>query len=510
MARFRPDVTVVWPGFDDLWAARPWPLVDDVETFAEPLAELVDVSVAAAARSGSTLVFVLPAIPENRPLGVGDPGNRNGVFAAATHAREVARCVMSETVGVLVADAEEVVRHLGVPAAIDDRRWAGARVPYTEAAFDLMAHRVANLLRIALKGARKVAVVDADNTLWGGVVGEDGAVGIDLLDNGPGDSYRSFQAYLKELQRAGTLIALASKNNAADVWDAFARPEMVLRREDLAASRVDWAAKVPNIEAIANELNLGVASMVFIDDSAVERGQVDAALPEMVTIAFPQDPARWREEVARRGELDRLPPTQSDLARAGSYSIETDRRLVRATMTPEEYLASLELRVAIRPAEAADLARLSQLVVKTNQFTLDGERHTEVALATMIAAPERCAVRLVSARDRFGDYGVIGAFIVKHCDGVATLDTFVLSCRAMGRGVETAMLAGAGTDAVDGQLVLTVREGSRNAPAREYFVALGAVVGERFVLTIPEWPSHVTNDESGCGPVTVGAARTRA
>lgn len=491
-AAWHPDVIVVWPRLEDLWRGTDLPLIDPLDRYIESLLSVADAANSGAAAMKATLVFVLPVLPELLPLGVGDAGNARGVMAAAHAAREAARRLLAAAPGVLIADAEEVVRAIGSRKALDARTMTIARIPYTDACFAELSDRVARLLRIARRGAAKVAVVDADNTLWGGVVGEDGAAGIDLLDNGPGESYREFQRWLLELRRAGMLIAAASKNNEADVWDGFTRSEMVLRQEHLAAWRINWSAKSGNIIEMADELNLGLQSFVFIDDNPIELGEVAAAAPEVTGIRMPADPVHWKQMIAAVGALDRLAPTASDLGRAAAYQVESERRVLARKMTPEEYLASLGIEVRVSEPAPSDLGRLAQLVAKTNQFTLGSVRHSEAELAGYVTDPHY-AVRVVSAVDRFGDYGVIGALIVALDAEHARLDTFVLSCRAMGRGVEEAMLCSAFEVAGQAPLSCTVMETEKNRPGRTFFARHD--VTEPAVPTViapVSWPAHVT------------------
>jgi FkbH-like protein len=488
----RPRVVIIWPRLEDLWAGYPLPLDSPPELYVEPLIELVEASQHASAW-GSTVVFVLPAIPDLRPLGVGDAGNPQGVYATAVKAREAARSRLAST-GALIADAELMVRDLGVHACRDAQKFAFARIPYREEAFALAAQMLARLVRLSLREAPKVVAVDADGTLWGGVVGEDGTEGVDLVDNGPGEAYRDFQRYLLELRRAGLLITLASKNNEADVWPVFDRREMSLRRSDLAAWRVNWAPKSTAIEEMAKELNLGSASFVLIDDSPIERAEVEHALPEVTTLEMPEDVASWVVTIAESGVLDRLPPTDEDAARAKSYQQESERRAVRSTSSLEDFLSSLQLVVAVTGARSVDVPRVAQLIAKTNQFTLAGARPSEAEVSAYLK-DDGYRVLAASARDRFGDYGIVGA-IIGHVDPAtpernAVLDVFVLSCRAMGRGVEDAMLCSA-FNVFGGEVYGSIREDPKNIPARDYFASLGLdCPGMLAPLKRPDWPPHI-------------------
>jgi FkbH-like protein len=366
----------------------------------------------------------------------------------------------------------------------------------------MMGERIARLIDLAKRGPMKVVAVDADNTLWGGIVGEDGVGGIDLSDNGVGEAFREFQKYLLELRRAGMLLALVSKNNGSDVSAAFTRPEMKVQPTDFAAQRVGWGPKSTSIAEMAEELNLGTAAFVLIDDSPVERAEVSMALPEVRTIEMPADAALWYDSASATGWLDRLAPTTADLTRADSYQRETERQQYRQNATLDDFLASLHLEVLINGLEPHDVSRAAQLIAKTNQFTLAGRRHSESELIAFGDDP-RYVLRLVSASDRFGDYGAIGFFIVdKQPQGadvlsdVALLETFTLSCRAMGRGIESAMVAAA-FESAEKALGVRIHEGPKNEPARRFFASLGCTEPNRMALLYHVgWPSHVRQNET--------------
>lgn len=494
-ARYAPHVLIAWPRLEDLWGGRPLPLAEEPAAYIDEAIELAEACLDAARRWRSTLLFVLPAIPEARPLGVGDAGLVTGVFATATAVREALRRRLAGQRGVLLFDLEEAVRQLGVRAAHDARLLTLARVPYTEELFHAAGERMARLIDLSRRPARKVVVVDADGTLWGGVVGEDGPAGIDLSDNGPGEAYRAFQSFLLELRRAGVLLAVCSKNDEADVWAAFDRREMRLKREHLAAWRINWQPKSINLREIADELNLGIDSLVLIDDSPAEIAEVQVSLPGVACIQMPDDPVHWLSAVQASGVLDRLPPTAEDLQRAAHYAQEQLRRSEQdRAASPREYLAQLDVQVRVFTPASTDMPRLAQLIAKTNQFNLNCRRRSEAELV-QLAADDRYRVRLAQARDRFGDYGVVGAFILKVDDGRADIDTFLLSCRAMGRGVEEAMLAEVFKEAGDASALdvfAAITEAPRNEPARRFFGALGCEVADvESRLSRIEWPVHV-------------------
>jgi FkbH-like protein len=490
MARFRPNVLVVWARLEELWSGKPWPLHDDRHAYAEDALALADIALDAARAWDATLVWVLPALPELRPLGVGDAGSTSGVVAAASAAREALRDHLADHRGVLLFDVEEVVRHLGAERAYDPRFLAAAHQPFTQELLARAADGMARLVELSRRAARKLIVVDGDNTLWGGVLGEDGPEHVDLDERGPGGGHLELQRFLLELRRAGWLLALCSKNLEEDVVRVFERREMVLRREHLATWRIGWQPKSRALQEIALELNVGVDSVVFVDDSPAELAEVAAALGDVVCLRMSADPVEWDQAFRHSRATDRLRPTREDLLRADAHVAERRRdELALSAASPRDYLESLEVELEVTGPN--DLARLAQLVTKTNQFNLDCRRRSEAELKSLVER-EGVVTRLFALRDRFGDYGIVGATIAELCAEGALLDTFVLSCRALGRGIEDAMLAQLAVDCGSRPVAVSVREAPRNEPARAFFArAVGANVGETVTFLGYAWPEHV-------------------
>jgi FkbH-like protein len=496
-ARFAPDVLICWPRLEELWGRRSLPLSDDADGYAEDAFSVAATCLEAARRWQSLLIFVLPGVPNLRPLGVGDASNPKGVYATAAQVREALRQWLAEQKGGVLFDLEDAIRNVGASRSYDPRLFTLARIPFSDELFQCAGESLARLIALSRQPARKVLVVDADNTLWGGYVGEDSPEEIDLGDSGPGEAYRAFQSFLLELRRAGLLLALCSKNDESDVWQAFARPEMRLQKSHLAASRINWQAKSQNLREIAEQLRVGADSLILIDDSPVEIAEVKAALPEVACIRMPEDPVQWVNAIQHAGILDRMPPTSEDLRRATSYEQEQCRQEARKqTTSAEKYLATLDVRVSMLEPTATHLPRLAQLVAKTNQLNLNCRRRSQAELSEL-CADRQYLVRLASATDRFGDYGVVGALIAKLQSDGAELDTFLLSCRALGRGIEEAMIAtlfeevdqlGNGSS----HAFATLEEHPRNEPARNFFTRLGCIdPNVRSPLRRLDWPPSV-------------------
>jgi FkbH-like protein len=496
-ARFAPDVLICWPRLEELWGRRSLPLSDDPAVYAEDAFSLAAACVEAARRWQSLLIFVLPGVPSVRPLGAGDASNPKGVYATASQVREALRNWVAEQQGGVLFDLEDAIRTVGANRSYDQRLFTLARIPFSDELFKYAGEGLVRLIGLSRQPARKVLVVDADNTLWGGYVGEDSPEDIDLGDSGPGEAYRAFQSFLIELRRAGLLLALCSKNDESDVWQAFSRPEMRLKKSDLAAWRINWHSKSKNLREIARQLRVGIDSLVLIDDSPVELAEVKAALPEVACIRMPEDPVQWVSQIQHAGILDRLPPTSEDLQRAASYHQEQRRHeLLAQTTSPEEYLATLDVRVSMLEPTSTHIPRLAQLVAKTNQLNLNCRRRSHTELSEL-CTDRGYLVRIASATDRFGDYGIVGALIAKKQPDGAELDTFLLSCRALGRGIEEAMIAtlfeemdqlGNGAS----QAFATLEECPRNEPARNFFSLLGCdKPGVRSALRRLDWPTSI-------------------
>jgi FkbH-like protein len=339
---------------------------------------------------------------------------------------------------------------------LDSRRWieAAPRGAYTTvpwyAAKSLFHHDVtaeaARDVRAAIDAvegrARKLVVLDLDDTLWGGIVGDVGWQSLRLGGHDAvGEALVDFQRALKALTRRGILLALCSKNTEAVALEAIrSHPEMVLRENDFAARRINWNDKARNVAEIAQELNLGLQSIVFIDDNPVERARVREALPEVLVPDWPTDPANYSSALSKLRCFDQASFTAEDASRTRLYAEEKQRETLKAEVgSLEGWLRSLELRVRAARLSPENLTRTAQLLNKTNQLNLSTRRLTEAELVEWERAGRR-EVWTISVSDRFGDAGLTGIASVEVDGGVARIVDYVLSCRVMGRKVEEALV----------------------------------------------------------------------
>jgi FkbH-like protein len=325
-----------------------------------------------------------------------------------------------------------------------------------------------------LKGlTRKCVVVDLDNTLWGGTVGEDGPHGIKLGTTSPGAEYQDFQRYLLSLTERGFLLAINSKNNPEDALEVIrSHGDMILREEAFSAIRINWRPKTENMESIAEELNIGIDSMVFLDDNPHERELMRQILPQVLTPDLPADPSLYRQTVEMLPQLQRFVVTEEDRTRTDQYRSKRHRDQERAAaQSLEEYLHSLEISVQIMQATDATLVRVQQLFERTNQFNLTA-RHYERGQLAALARDPGWQLYTLRARDRFGDHGLVVTALVRIEADRWTMDSFLMSCRVIGFGLETALLAEISEDARSAGATTLVGEyigTKKNLPARDFY-----------------------------------------
>ncbi len=374
-----------------------------------------------------------------------------------------------------------------------------AAVPYSPAVYQRLGIGIARTLRKLNQPAKKVLALDADNTLWGGVVGEDGIEGIRLDDTAGGRGFRELQSKILALKQQGILLVLVSKNSAEDVWNVVENhPQMILRRKDFAAARINWEPKSKNLRALAEELNLGADSFVLLDDNPVERLEVQANCPEVTVVPLPARPEEYAGMLSRLWCFDGAGETSEDGKRNEYTRQDIQRKEFEESTGLETYLRELELKVVMRSAGEDDLARVSQLLQKTNQFNLSLKRRSLPETRQLLPGHE---IWVVSVTDRFGDYGTVGVCISRRENETLVLDSLLMSCRALGRGAETAFLHGiaekarlAGARSLRGEFVA----GPRNQLMEEFLKKSGfdeRAGGEIFELSVeaaPVAPEHLS------------------
>jgi FkbH-like protein len=435
-------------------------------------------------------LFIANCPPPVRPVeGLAAPSlllSQSAVIEMFNHALAAISRIQPD---VYVFDLSRAASDHGLRNWHDPKLYFLARVPFGASAQIAIAKALVRTLRAALVPPAKVLVLDLDGTLWGGVLGEDGIGGIALGDEYPGNVFKAFQRYLRTLRQRGVLLAIASKNNEADVEEVFARhTDLGLRLEDFAAIRVNWRDKSENLRALASELNLGLDALVLFDDSPFEREEVRHALPEVTVLDVPESPLGFIGAIEDSGIFDRLAFSAEDSQRTEQYRTRAVRTAAEQSISSSaEFLQSLGLVATIGAVDAATLPRVVQLLGKTNQFNLTMRRHGAAEIKAMMGSD--AIVLWLRLADRFGDHGLVGAAIAYSEAGAARIDTFLLSCRVIGRGAETALLAELARRASARAQVLIgeYMPAAKNAQVAEFYPRHGFVpAGEgRWQLPLP-------------------------
>ena len=337
-----------------------------------------------------------------------------------------------------IFDIETLSAMYGVANWVDARFWHHAKQPVSFACMVPYVRSLAGIIGALYGHTAKCLVLDLDNTLWGGVVGDDGVGGLKIgQGSAEGEAFKAFQEYILLLKKRGLLLAVCSKNEERNALEPFAQlPDMVLKREDFVAFRANWDPKPGNIEQIARELNIGLDSLVFVDDNPAERELVRRVLPQVKVVELTSDPADYPRLLDQCGWLEIVKLTDEDRTKTDQYLQNQQRSTSQAQHADyESYLASLEQKAILSPFQAQHLDRITQLINKTNQFNLTTRRLTRSEVEALMARPDvvTACVRLV---DRFGDNGLISV-VAGHVEGDALLvDVWLMSCRVLKRGVE--------------------------------------------------------------------------
>ena len=472
------DALVLLMDFDG-FAAREWRrTADESLRLVRECADLLGSALATfAERAQQPLIInTIPSAPAPT-AGLLDRQHALGLRCAIDLVNQRILDAAEQSGRIVVCDADSALAKLPLAHQTDPKLWYYGRIAYSAAASRALARRFAAAWHLVKRGPLKVLALDFDNTLWGGVYGDDG---IDALVCGPefpGNAYSAFQQECLRLKRQGMLLVGLSKNNP-DAITVFERhPGMMLRADDFAATAIDWNPKPENIRRLATELNLGLDSFLFLDDSPHEREAMRQVCPEVSVPEMPADPAQrplWLRSLAVTWPA-RL--TAEDERRAEMYAAERAGREFRArAVSLADYLRGLEQRLYVGPVRPETLSRIAQLHQRTNQFNLTTVRYTEADLGTMIADEPQYLVLYGRATDRFGDHGIVIAATARIDGTVAEILTFLMSCRVIGREVESAFLGAMleelhrrGVREVTGTYVPS----AKNGQVRELYSSLG-------------------------------------
>ncbi len=341
-----------------------------------------------------------------------------------------------------VWDYNHFVSRKGYETLYDPKMWYISKNPFKYSAYPEIANDLFRYFAAAMGKVKKCIVLDLDNALWGGVVGEDGFERIQLGEDYPGACYRDMQKELLKLYHRGILLAINSKNNEEEVFEVIDKhPGMILRRKHFAAHRVNWKDKATNLEELAQELNIGIDSMIFIDDNPLECELVRQLHPECTVIELPEKKYKLPGTIQALFNVENINITEEDKKKGEIYQSQIERKKVQqAASSLEEYLKSLDVVVSIKEADSFSVPRIAQLTQKTNQMNLTTRRYFEAEIESFMKSP-LSSVFYVSVKDRLGDHGIVGVIILKIEGEKCLIDTFLLSCRVLGLTIEQSMLA---------------------------------------------------------------------
>lgn len=378
---------------------------------------------------------------------------------------------------VFVLDIAETILEVGRKQFYSNKMWYMSSMPYSRDGLASVVKEIDRALDAAFTSRKKIIVLDLDNTLWGGVIGEDGIEGIELSDHKEGQRFYDFQYQLLKMKERGTVLAINSKNNEEDAEDAINNhPNMILRDRDFVSRKINWNNKAQNIKEIAQELNITEGGFIFVDDNPVEREIVKGECPEVVVPVFPEDTS---ELIAFAENIwgDYIRPLRvlaEDSNKTQMYQSDAKRKREKAnSLNLDDYIARLGISVDIHRMKPEELDRVTQLCNKTNQFNLTTKRYTKSEIEK-IAAQEDNAVYVVHTRDKYGDNGIVSVMIICGEENTARIDTFLMSCRVMGRRIEDAITDTIAASIEDKDLLIgEYIPTAKNKPVADLYEKLG-------------------------------------
>lgn len=460
-----------------------------------------------AIREGSGAVVITqtlpaPAVPLFGSLDAQTPGTLRWLVGRFnTRLRE------SPALGSLMLDVATLAEQVGLDEWHDPVQWNLGKFSFSQRIVPLYADWLCRVVAAAKGKSRKCLVLDLDNTLWGGVIGDDGLAGVVLgQGSAQGEAHLAVQAAALTLRERGVILAVSSKNDDAIARKMFREhPDMLLREEHIAVFQANWQDKATNLRAIAETLNIGIDSLVFLDDNPAERQQVRLALPEVAVPELPEAPDYFANILLSAGYFESIQFTDEDRQRAGQYSANAARRAALGTGTDlEQYLESLAMQADVSAFDAVGRARITQLINKTNQFNLTTQRYSETDVAAFEADATMVTLQ-IRLKDSYGDNGMISVVICKDSGDDLLIDTWLMSCRVLNRRVEQMVLNLLVEFAKKrGKLRLlgSYRPTERNALVKDHYSKLGFESRSQSEEATP-WRLDVANYEARKVPIAV-------
>ena len=423
-------------------------IVEEIDRIVELLNDLL---AKLAESTDSMIVFSNFISPTFSPMGVLDKKRAIGLKRFYRMINDKLETQFQNDSSIFIFDFDETASRFGKDEYINYPMYYRGSLLLSEKFLPEVSYGLMSYIK-PLKGRnRKCIVLDLDNTLWGGIIGEDGLDGIKLNINYPGNHFVDFQKALLSLFKRGIILAVNSKNNEADALEVFQKhPYMQIKETHLAAHRINWNDKAQNMIELAEEINIGLDSMVFFDDNPVERARVKEALPDVLVVDLPKSPALYKKTLEQLNDFNTLAITKEDLTRGEKYYFRKQREGIRKKVQSiDEFIKTLEIVATIKLADKFALPRVTSLINRTNQFNLTTRRYTEAQVEEMHKKSTKFNVYILDIKDKFGEEGIVGIAVVnKENKKVWQIDTFLMSCRVIGRKVETAFLTKIINDAI--------------------------------------------------------------
>jgi len=472
-----PELVLLWQDVDLL--QRPTVLLDhavEQAALAAAVGHLQDLAEGIRAHTGARVIVATTPLPRRMRVGSADAATAG---TAQRFTDGVNRIIAEKARAQhwLLWDVAGLAADLGYARWFDPAWFFEAKLPFRADLNPLVGDHLARLLAAYAGKSRRALVLDLDNTLWGGVIGDDGMAGIQLgQGSAAGESFLAVQALALELRRRGVVLAVCSKNDAAVAREPFRdHPDMLLREEHVAVFQVSWEDKATSLQAIAQTLGLALESLAFVDDNPAERARVRQELPFVAVPELGRRAAEFADLIVASGAFEHLALNTDDLSRAQSYAAGAQSAELRTRIGHyEDYLRSLQMTMRVQPFDATGMPRIAQLIGKSNQFNLTTRRHDAGALAKFAADPDSLCWQ-VRLTDTFADHGMIAVLIVRQARDAWIIDTWLQSCRILQRGVEQTLMnlliktAGPRVARVYGQY----RPTARNGMVKDFFPGLG-------------------------------------
>ena len=439
--------------------------------------EIINLAKSLVEKSKSKLVISNFSVPSYSPIGINETREEFGLHDMVRVLNENIKIGLSTEPEIFIYALNSFVTRFGENNVFDYKQYFYGDVRISLDYIPYLAEELMGYIKAVLGLNKKCIVLDLDNTLWGGIVGEDGFEGIKLGDSPVGRAYAEFQHNLLALNQRGILLAINSKNNFDDAMQIIKdHPNMVLKEDNFVCIRINWNDKVVNMKEISDELNIGLDSMVFFDDDPVNREYVKSNLPEIQTVDI-SDPSNSSKILKSINDFQMLKITDEDMTRNKMYLEQRKRTELKTQVGDlQDFLKQLNISVKIKNADSFTIPRISQLTIKTNQFNLTTRRYQEEDIRKFSQDKDKI-VECAQVEDKFGDNGITGVYIInKDNKQEWTIDTFLLSCRIIGRGVEDGMLhqiiekaRKEGVSKIRGEYIKT----KKNKPAENFFPTFG-------------------------------------